>query len=84
VADDDAAIIINLGKKQGAAPGQTFNVLGEGVPIELNGRVIGTREAKLGQLEITASEELMSYAKVVEKKGTWAKNQKIILKAGTP
>jgi len=84
VADDDAAIIINLGKKQGAAPGQTFNVLGEGVPIELNGRVIGTREAKLGQLEITATEELMSYAKVVEKKGAWAKNQKVILKAGAP
>ncbi len=81
VADDDSALIINLGKKQGAKPGQTFNVLGEGVPIELNGRVIGTREAKLGQIEITASEELMSYARVVEKKGAWGKNQKIILKA---
>ena len=81
VADDNAAIIINLGKKHGAAPGQTFNVLGEGVPIELNGRVLGYREAKLGQLEITASEDLMSYAKVVDKTGNWAKNQKIILKA---
>ena len=80
-ADDDSAIIVNLGKKQGAAPGQVFNVLGDGVPIELNGRVIGTRETKLGQIEITASEDLMSYAKVVEKKGPWAKNQKIILKA---
>lgn len=81
MADDNAAIIINLGKKHGAAPGQTFNVLGEGVPIELNGRILGYREAKLGQLEVTASEDLMSYAKVVEKTGNWAKNQKIILKA---
>jgi peroxiredoxin/tetratricopeptide (TPR) repeat protein len=80
-ADDDTTIIINLGKKQGAAPGQTFNVLGEGVPVEINGRVIGMREAKLGQLEITASEDLMSYARVLEKKGSWAKNQKIILKS---
>ncbi|PIQ56196.1 MAG: hypothetical protein COW02_01435 [Comamonadaceae bacterium CG12_big_fil_rev_8_21_14_0_65_59_15] len=82
VADDDQAIIINLGKKHGAAPGQTFNVLGEGVPIELNGRILGYREAKLGQLQVTASEDLMSYAKVVEKTGSWAKNQKVILKAG--
>jgi tetratricopeptide (TPR) repeat protein/peroxiredoxin len=81
LADDDTAIVINLGKKQGAAPGQTFNVLGEGVPIELNGRVIGMREAKLGQIEITATEDLMSYAKVLEKKGPWAKNQKVILKS---
>jgi hypothetical protein len=83
LADDDSAIIINLGKKQGAAPGQTFNVLGDGVPIELNGRVIGMREAKLGQIEITASEDLMSYAKVVDKKGAWTKNQKIILKSAS-
>jgi len=81
VADDNTAIIINLGKKHGAAPGQTFNVLGEGVPIELNGRILGYREAKLGQLEVTASEDLMSYAKVVDKTGHWTKNQKIILKA---
>ncbi len=81
MADDDQSIIINLGKKHGATPGQAFNVLGEGVPIELNGRILGYRETKLGQLEITASEDLMSYAKVVEKKGTWSKNQKIILKS---
>jgi hypothetical protein len=81
LADDDSAIIINLGKKHGASPGQTFNVLGEGTAIELNGRVIGYKEAKLGQIEITNSEELMSYAKVLEKSSTWSKNQKVILKA---
>jgi uncharacterized caspase-like protein/tetratricopeptide (TPR) repeat protein len=83
LADDDAAMIINLGKKHGASPGQTFNVLGEGVPIELNGRVIGYKDTKLGQIEVTSSEELMSYAKVLEKKGVWAKNQKIILKSAS-
>jgi hypothetical protein len=78
---EDATLIINLGKKQGAAPGQVFNVLGESVPIELNGRVIGSRDNKLGQLEITGSEDLMSYAKVIDKTGAWSKNQRIILKS---
>lgn len=82
VADDDQQIIINLGTKHGVRAGQSFNVLGESTPIELNGRVLGYREAKLGQLEVTSSEELMSYARVVEKKGVWGKNQKIIARSG--
>lgn len=82
LAEDDASLIINLGSKQGARAGQTFNVLGEGVPVELNGRVIGMREAALGQLELSRCEELMCFARAVEKKGAWAKNQKIILRAG--
>jgi hypothetical protein len=81
LADDDSAIIINLGKKHGAAPGQTFNVLGESTPIELNGRVIGYKDAKLGQIQITASEDLMSYARVLDKSGALSKNQKIIARA---
>jgi hypothetical protein len=78
VADDENAIIINLGKKHGVAAGQRFNVLGESTPIELNGKVLGYREAKLGQIEITSAEELMAYGKAVEKTGSWGKNQKII------
>jgi tetratricopeptide (TPR) repeat protein len=78
VADDENAIIINLGKKHGVAPGQRFNVLGESTPIELNGKILGYREAKLGQIEITSAEELMAYGKAVEKTGSWGKNQKII------
>jgi tetratricopeptide (TPR) repeat protein len=81
--DDDTAIVINLGKKHGVVPGQRFNVLGESTPIELNGKILGYREAKLGQLEITSTEELLAYAKVIEKTGVWGKNQKIISRAPT-
>lgn len=81
LADDDAALIINLGKKHGVRPGQRFNVLGESTPIELNGKVLGYREAKLGQIEVTGVEDLMAYGRAVEKTGTWGKNQKVIARA---
>jgi tetratricopeptide (TPR) repeat protein len=81
VADDDSAIIINLGRKHGVAPGQRFNVLGESTPIELNGKILGYREAKLGQIEITSADELLAYGKALEKTGRWDKNQKIIARA---
>lgn len=73
-------IVINLGKKHGVQAGQHFNVLGESAPIELNGRVLGYRDAKLGELEITKVEELLAYAKPVSRTGQWDKNQRIILK----
>ena len=73
-------IIINLGKKHGVTAGQVFNVLGKGEPIELNGRILGYKESKQGQLEVVETEELMAYAKVKESKGTLTKNQKIIIK----
>lgn len=73
-------IIINLGKKHGVSAGQKFNVVGDGQPIELNGRILGYKPAKLGSLEVTQVEDLMAYAKVVDKSGEWAKNQKIIVK----
>jgi hypothetical protein len=81
VADDDAAIIINLGKKHGVVAGQRFNVLGESTPIELNGKIMGYRETRLGQIEITSAEELMAYGRAVEKTAGWGKNQKIIARA---
>ncbi len=73
-------VIINLGKKHGVSIGQVFNVLGKSEPIELNGRILGYKETKLGQLEILEAEELMAFAKPVEVKGALEKNQKIILK----
>jgi tetratricopeptide (TPR) repeat protein/peroxiredoxin len=73
-------LIINLGNKHGVQPGAVFNVVGEGKPIELNGRILGYRPAKLGSLEVTKVEDLMAYAKVVDKQGDWEANQKIIAK----
>lgn len=81
---DGETVIINLGKKQGVQVGQHFNVLGESTPIELNGRVLGYRDAKLGELEITQVEDLLAYAKPVNRAGSWGKNQRIILKNANP
>ena len=81
IADADGdTIIINLGKKHGVSTGQFFNVLGKGAPIEMNGRILGYREAKLGRLEVVEVDELMAFAKPVDKVGTWEKNLKIIAK----
>jgi hypothetical protein len=55
-------------------------VLGKSEPIELNGRILGYKETKLGQLEIVEAQELMAFAKPVDIKGVLEKNQKIILK----
>lgn len=79
MADGDT-IIINLGKKHGVQEGEVFNVIGQGQPIELNGRVLGYRTAKLGSLKVTQVEDLMAYGQPVEKTGDWQQNQKIIQK----
>ena len=73
-------VIVNLGTKHGVSSGQVFNVLGKSEPIELNGRILGYKETKLGQLEIVEAQELMAFAKPVDIKGVLEKNQKIILK----
>ena len=73
-------VIINLGTKHGVSSGQVFNVLGKSEPIELNGRILGYKETRLGQLEVLEAQELMAFAKPVDIKGALEKNQKIILK----
>jgi len=65
VATDE--VIINLGTRHGVKPGQQFNVVTEGPPIEAGGKVIGHREVKAALLEVTVVEENYSVAKVVAK-----------------
>lgn len=73
------SVIINLGKKHNVTPGMIFNVLGEDEePIELNGKILGTRQAKIGQLQVSKVEDLMSYAQPMNVSGSLEKNQKII------
>ncbi|MCI0424013.1 MAG: tetratricopeptide repeat protein, partial [Acidobacteria bacterium] len=72
-------VIINLGKKHNITPGMMFNVLSSHEqPVELNGRVLGYRQVPVGRLEVLNVEELMAYAKPIDKRGDWEKNQKII------
>jgi tetratricopeptide (TPR) repeat protein len=73
-------IIINLGSKHGLANGTVFKVVGEGKPIELNGRILGYMPADLGLIKVVKIDNEMAYASKVEKKGDWAINQKIIVK----
>lgn len=79
---DGNEVIINLGKKHGVEEGMHFNVLGDSEPVELNGRILGYRESKLGNVEVYRVEDLMAFSKIQEKNGIWAKNQKVILKSG--
>ena len=78
VATGSNEIIVNLGKKNGVLPGDTFKVLGEGSSIEFNGRVIGRRETPLGLLRIASVEEEMAVASPVSASSDWAPNMRII------
>ncbi|MGH8647023.1 MAG: tetratricopeptide repeat protein [Gammaproteobacteria bacterium] len=79
IAEIDGDItIINLGKKHSIVPGMVFDVLTEGKPIELEGRILGYREVHDGQIEVTRVEDLVSYAKATGRGGRWEKTQKII------
>ena len=77
VVEDDR-VIINLGKKHGVAPGQAFNVIERGAPIELNGRVLGHRDTRIAQLTVTEVQDQLAYARVAERQGTLARNQRVI------
>ncbi|MBI5329590.1 MAG: tetratricopeptide repeat protein [Betaproteobacteria bacterium] len=73
-------VILNLGKKHGVAMGQEFSVLGKPEPIELNGKVLGQRETKLGSLRVTKVEDGLAYGAVVARTAAWDKNQRIVQK----
>ncbi|MBT5231250.1 MAG: tetratricopeptide repeat protein [Methylococcales bacterium] len=70
--------IINLGSKHGAAVGMVFNVVKEGKPIKIGDRILGYRKTTVAKIEITEVDKLFSYVKVIEKKGTMAKNLKVL------
>jgi tetratricopeptide (TPR) repeat protein len=77
-ADGDT-VIINLGKKHNVTPGMKFNVLGEDEKaVELNGKILGTRQSTIGQLEVSKVEDMMSYTRPIGLSGALDKNQKII------
>ena len=75
---DGTQAIINLGKKHGVAPGQQFNVLSRGEPIELNGRILGYKETRIAQVTVTEVQELLSFGRVAEPRAPLEKNQRVI------
>ncbi len=77
---DGDTVILNLGKKHGVVAGQEFNVLGKPEPVELNGKILGYKETRLGQLKVTEVQDGLAYAKPVDKAGAWEKSQRVIQK----
>ena len=77
---ENGNVIVNVGKKHGIQPGWLFNVLGTPEPIELNGKVLGYRDKRLGEIQITEVQDGLAYAKVVGTPFAAAKNQRILLK----
>src|SRR5690606_19999186 len=59
IADASAsdAIVVNLGRKHGVAEGMVFNILEEGAPIEVGGRVIAHRQRPVGRVTLTTVED---------------------------
>jgi uncharacterized caspase-like protein len=78
VSVDGQQAIINLGKKHGVTPGQSFNVLSRGEPIELNGRILGYKENRIAQVTVTEVQDQLAYAKVSDTRAALEKNQRII------
>ncbi len=70
-------IVVGIGKKHGAKAGQRFNVIGDEVPVEVNGKVVGTRKKTIGKLELTSVEDGFAVAKGVSG-SSFAKGQRLL------
>ena len=66
-ATDEDAVLINLGAQHGVQPGQRFDVIEKGAPIEAGGKVLGHREKKVALLEVTDVEDAYAVCKVTKK-----------------
>jgi len=66
-ATDEDAVLINLGAQHGVQPGQRFNVIEKGAPIEAGGKVLGHREKTVALLEVTDVEDGYAVCKVTKK-----------------
>lgn len=77
-AIDGSKVAINLGKRHGVRPGQSFNVLTRGEAIELNGRVLGYKENRIARLTVTEVEDGLAWASAAEVSGALEKNQRIV------
>lgn len=56
-AASNDAVIVNLSKKHGAKEGMVFNILEDGDPIKVGGKVIAHRQKPVGRLTLTSVED---------------------------
>lgn len=75
----DEEIIINLGKKHGLREGAPLEVLEEGKPVEVGGKVIAVRRRPVAKLQVTMLEADYAICTVTEKRDgtTLAKEMKV-------
>ena len=56
-AASNDAVIVNLSKKHGVKEGMVFNILEDGDPIKVGGKVIAHRQKPVGRLTLTSVED---------------------------
>ncbi len=64
----DDNLIVNLGKVHGVTPGMRFDVVKEGEPMKIGGRVVGNAQVLVAVIEVTSVEDEYSICKLVMKK----------------
>jgi len=66
-AEEESAVIVNLGRKHGIEAGQEFAVMVDGDPIEVGGRVIAHRQRPVAKLVVDTVEDDYAICRVVNK-----------------
>ncbi|MBF0127500.1 MAG: hypothetical protein HQM02_09845 [Magnetococcales bacterium] len=76
---DAGEVIINLGTRHGVQEGMVFNVLSDGVPIDLADGIPDFQYEWLGRIRVTRTATAFSFAQPEARAGLWHKSQKITL-----
>ncbi len=86
VADvgDDDAVMINIGRIHGVTSGQIFDVLVDGDPVEINGKVIAHKPRVIGRIVVNEVEEEYAVAAVQQLKEGAALEKGMKVKASAP
>ncbi len=74
---DAGEVIINLGRHHGVTEGMIFNVLSDGIPIDLADGVAEYQYEWIGRIKVTKTATEISFAKPESRVGLWSKSQKI-------
>jgi tetratricopeptide (TPR) repeat protein len=70
-------VMINLGSNQGVSTGTTFEVVEPGADTTYRGRVLRGAMQSLGKLQVVRVEPDLSYARIVEQKRTFTRDNQI-------
>jgi class 3 adenylate cyclase/CHAT domain-containing protein/Tfp pilus assembly protein PilF len=74
---DETDLVINIGAKQGVAPGTLMNVIKDGAPIPSGDKILGYEKEDVGFVEITSVEDAFSHGKVLKSTKEIEKGMKV-------